>query len=89
LLAAAIYLRLGRPNRQTWYVAAILSGYVLFNAAVAMLRLAAASSSVLGRPGTLALAVGAILGITQAVVAVCLYHARELRTMGGSSARTR
>ena len=40
VLAAAIALRLGRPNRQTWYVAALLSGYVLFNAAIAILRLA-------------------------------------------------
>ena len=47
LLAAAICLRLGRPNRQVWYVAALLSAYVLFNA----------------------------------VVATCLYEARELRTM--------
>ena len=89
LLAAAICLRLRRPNRQTWYVAAILSGYVPFNAAVALLRLAGAEASQLGRPGTLALAVGATLWITQAVVAGCLYWSRELRTMDQRAASTR
>ena len=64
LLAAAICLRLGRPNRQTWYVAALLSAYVLFNAVVAIARLLGPESTTLGRPGTLALAVGAVLMVT-------------------------
>lgn len=81
LLAAAICLRLGRPNRQTWYVAALLSGYVLFNAVVAIARLVGPESATLGRPATVALAVGAVVSITQIVVAACLYEARELRTM--------
>jgi peptidoglycan/LPS O-acetylase OafA/YrhL len=81
LLAAAICLRLGRPNRQTWYVAALLSGYVLFNALVAIARLVGPESATLGRPGVLALAVGALLWVTQIIVAFCLYQARELRTM--------
>ena len=81
LLAAAVCLRLGRPNRQTWYVAALLSAYVLFNAVVAIARLLGPESTTLGRPGTLALAVGAVLMVTQIVVATCLYEARELRTM--------
>ena len=81
LLAAAICLRLGRPNRQTWYVAALLSAYVLFNAVVAIARLIGPESTTLGRPGTLAFAVGAVLMVTQIVVATCLYEARELRTM--------
>ena len=81
LLAAAICLRLKKPNRQTWYIAAILSGYVLFNAVVAIARLAGPESATLGRPGFLALAVGAVLAVTQIVVAFCLYQARELRTM--------
>jgi len=81
LLAAAICLRLGRPNRQTWYVAAILSAYVLFNAVVAVARLIGPDSTTLGRPGALALAVGAFLMVTQIVVATCLYEAREVRTM--------
>ena len=88
LLAAAIALRLGRPNRQTWYIAAILCGYVLFNAAVAVLRLIAVASDSLARPNALALGIGAVLWVTQAVVAVCLYSARELRAMPGP-ARTR
>jgi hypothetical protein len=81
LLAAAICLRLGRPNRQTWYVAALLSAYVLFNAVVAIARLVGPESATLGRPGTVALAVGAVVSVTQIVVAACLYQARELRTM--------
>ena len=81
LLAAAICLRLGRPNRHTWYVAALLSAYVLFNAVVAIARLIGPESTTLGRPGALALAVGASLMVTQIVVATCLYEARELRTM--------
>ena len=81
LLAAAICVRLKRPNRQTWYVAALLSGYVLFNAMVAIARLVGPESATLGRPGALALAVGALLAMTQIVVAFCLYQARELRTM--------
>lgn len=89
LLAAAICLRLGRPNRQTWYVAALLAGYILFNAAVAILRLVSPESSALGRPTTMALAVGALLWATQALVAVCLYHARELRTMPSALSRRR
>jgi hypothetical protein len=84
LLAAAICLRLGRPNRQTWYVAALLSAYILFNAVVAIARLVGPESATLGRPGTLALSVGALVGITQAVVAMCLYQARALRTMASS-----
>lgn len=81
LLAGAICMRLGRPNRQTWYVAALLSGYVLFNAVVAVARLVGPDALTLGRPGLLALAVGALLWVTQIVVAFCLYQARELRTM--------
>jgi hypothetical protein len=89
LLAAAIALRLRRPNRQTWYVAALLSGYVLFNAGVAILRLVGAGAVDFARPTALALAVGGVLWITQAVVATCLYHARELRTMGDAATRRR
>jgi hypothetical protein len=81
LLAAAVCLRLKRPNRQTWYVAAILSGYVLFNAVVAIARLVGPETATLGRPGALALAVGALLALTQIIVAICLYQARELRTL--------
>jgi len=81
LLAGAIAVRLGRPNRQTWYIAALLSGYVLFNAGVAISRLLGAESATLGAPTTPALAVGALLALTQVVVAVCLYDARELRTL--------
>ena len=89
LLAAAVCLRLGRPNRQTWYVGALLAGYVLFNAAVAILRMVGPEASSLGRPATAALAVGALLWLTQAIVAVCLYHARELRTMPSAASRRR
>jgi hypothetical protein len=81
LLAGAICLRLGRPNRQVWYVAALLAGYVLFNAIVAIARLIGPESSTLGRPATLAIAVGAVLLVSQIIVATCLYEARELRTM--------
>lgn len=81
LLAAAIVLRLRRPNRQMWYVAALLSGYVLFNAAVAIIRLLGPQRDSLGRPGVAALAVGGTLWAAQAVVAYCLYAAREIRTM--------
>jgi hypothetical protein len=81
LLAAAICVRLKRPNRQTWYIAAILSGYVLFNAVVSIARLLGPESATLGRPGALALAVGALVAVTQIVVAYCLSQARELRTM--------
>jgi len=81
LLAGAICLRLGRPNRQVWYVAALLSAYVLFNAIVAIARLVGPDASTLSRPGLLALAVGALLLVTQIVVATCLFEARELRTM--------
>lgn len=81
LLAAAIAVRLGRPNKQTWYIAALLAGYVLFNAVVAIVRMLGTNSSTLGRPTTLALGIGVLLWVTQIVVAVCLYEARELRTM--------
>jgi len=81
LLAGAICLRLGRPNRQVWYVAGLLSAYVLFNAVVAIARLVGPEPATLGRPGLLALAVGALLLLTQIVVATCLFEARELRTM--------
>jgi peptidoglycan/LPS O-acetylase OafA/YrhL len=89
LLAGAICLRLGRPNRQTWYVAALLAGYVLFNAIVAIVRLVGPTSSALGRPTMAALGVGALLWTTQIVVAICLYHARELRTMPSAPSRRR
>ena len=89
LLATAICLRLGRPNRQTWYVAALLSAYVLVNAVVAIARLIGPESDTLGRPGGLALAVGALLLATQVVVATCLYEAKELRTMPSSPSMRR
>jgi len=89
LLATAICLRLGRPNRQTWYVAALLSAYVLVNAVVAIARLIGPESDTLGRPGALALAVGALLLATQVVVATCLYEAKELRTMSSSPSMRR
>ena len=89
LLATAICLRLGRPNRQTWYVAALLSVYVLVNAVVAIARLIGPESDTLGRPGALALAVGALLLATQVVVATCLYEAKELRTMSSSPSMRR
>jgi len=89
LLSAAICLRLGRPNRQTWYVAALLAGYVLFNAAVAILRLVGPSSTTLGRPTLAALGVGGLLWVTQLVVAACLYQAREVRTMPSTALRRR
>jgi hypothetical protein len=85
LLSAAICLRLGRPNRQTWYVAALLSGYVLVNAVVAIVRLIGPDANSLGRPTIFALGVGALLWLTQLVVAACLYWARELRTMPSPS----
>jgi peptidoglycan/LPS O-acetylase OafA/YrhL len=87
LLAGAIALRLGRPNRQTWYVAALLAAYVLFNAGVALARLLGPESSSLGRPGVLAIGIGGILWLTQIVVAGCLYQARELRTMPSATTR--
>ena len=89
LLSAAICLRLGRPNRQTWYVAALLAGYVLFNAVVAIVRLVGPESATLGRPTLAALGVGGLLWVTQLVVAVCLYQARELRTMPSALLRRR
>ncbi|HUQ80856.1 MAG TPA: hypothetical protein VM076_06955 [Gemmatimonadaceae bacterium] len=89
LLAAAICLRLGRPNRQTWYVAALLAFYILFNAVVAVSRMLGPQADVLARPTLLALGVGALLWVTQIVVAVCLYHARELRTMPSAVERRR
>lgn len=89
LLSAAICLRLGRPNRQTWYVAALLAGYVLFNAAVAMLRLVGPAPTTLGKPTVAALGVGGLLWLTQLVVAACLYQARELRTMPSTPLRRR
>jgi peptidoglycan/LPS O-acetylase OafA/YrhL len=87
LLAAAVCLRLGRPNRQTWYVAALLSGYILFNAIVAVARLVSPDEATLGAPAIQALVVGTIVLIAQVVVAYCLYQARELRTMAPAPRR--
>lgn len=81
LLAAAIAFRLGRPNKQTWYVAALLAFYVLFNAVVAIARLVGPDAGTLGAPTVQALGVGGFLWLTQVVVAVCLYQARALRTI--------
>ena len=81
LLAGAICLRLGRPNRQVWYVAALLSAYVLFNAVVGRAGRRGAGAAAVGRPGGRARAGGARVLVTQIVVATCLYEARELRTM--------
>jgi hypothetical protein len=89
LLAGAICLRLGRPNRQVWYVGALLSAYVIFNAVVAIARLVGPDWTTLGMPGVLALAVGALLLGTQVVVATCLYEARDLRTMASPSSAQR
>ena len=81
LLAAAITLRVRRPNRQMWYVAALLAGYVLFNAVVAVWRMVGPGAGALGSPTTIALAVGEYLWLTQILAAFALYAARELRTM--------
>jgi hypothetical protein len=87
LLAGAIALRVRRPNRQMWYVAALLSGYVLFNGVIAVWRMVGPDAATLGRPGTIALAVGGFLWLTQIVAALCLYAAREIRTMPNASRR--
>ena len=81
LLAGAIALRVRRPNRQMWYVAALLSGYVLFNAIVAVGRMLGPDAAALGKPGAIALAVGGFLWATQVLATCCLYSAREVRTM--------
>jgi hypothetical protein len=81
VLAAAIAFRLGRPNRQTWYVAALLCGYVLLNSIIAVLRLVGPGASALGRPAAISLVVAGVVSLTQIVVGICLYQARELRTM--------
>jgi hypothetical protein len=87
LLAGAIALRVRRPNRQMWYVAALLAGYVLFNAVVAVWRMVGPQASALGKPGAIALGVGGFLWATQLLVAFCLYGARELRTLPGATRR--
>ena len=87
LLAGAIAIRTRRPNQQMWYVAALLSGYVLFNAAIAVWRMLGPDASALGRPGTIALAVGALLWATQALAAFCLYSTREIRTLPNTPRR--
>jgi hypothetical protein len=87
LLAGAISLRVRRPNRQMWYVAALLSGYGLFNGVIAVWRMVGPDAATLGRPGTIALAVGGFLWLTQIVAALCLYAAREIRTMPNASRR--
>src|SRR5215213_1713933 len=61
VLAAAIGFRLGRPNRQTWYVAALLCGYVLLNSVVASARLVGPEATALGRPAAISLGVGALV----------------------------
>jgi hypothetical protein len=86
LLAAAIAFRLGRPNRQTWYVAALLAGYVLVNAVAAVARLVSPDAS-LGPLAAPTVAIGALLWLTQIVVAVALYQARDLRTMASPAGR--
>ena len=87
LLAGAIALRVRRPNRQMWYVATLLAGYVLFNAVVAVWRMVGPDASTLGRPGTIALAVGGFLWATQILAAYCLYSAREIRTLPNAPRR--
>ena len=89
VLAAAIAFRLGRPNRQTWYIAALLCGYVLLNSIVAVARLVGPEASALGRPAGVSLAVGVLVALTQIVVAVCLYQARDVRTMPSRIVRGR
>jgi hypothetical protein len=87
LLASAIALRVRRPNRQMWYVAALLSAYVLFNAVVAVWRMLGPEATALGRPGTIALAVGGFLWAAQLLAAFCLYSAGEVRTMPSAPRR--
>lgn len=82
ILAAAIALRLRRPNRQTWWVAAILAAYVLMNGLITVSRLVGPTVETLGRPGAPALIVGAVLWSTQIAVGWALYVARELRLQG-------
>ena len=87
LLAGAIALRVRRPNRQMWYVAALLAGYVLFNAVVAVWRMVGPDASTLGKPGTIALAVGGFLWATQILAAYCLYSARAIRALPNAPRR--
>ena len=67
-LALAVAWKLGKPNRAVWYVAPLLSGYVLVNATASLIRV---------RLGP-AFAVAAVVWILQAIVAACLYSARGL-----------
>jgi hypothetical protein len=67
-LALAVAWKLGKPNRAVWYVAALLSGYVLVNTTASLIRV--------GRGP--ALVVAAVVWVLQAVVAACLYSGRAL-----------
>jgi hypothetical protein len=69
VLALVVAWRLGKPNRAVWFVAALLSAYVLVNTTASLVRVHA---------GT-AFTVAVVVWVLQAIVAVCLYLARGLR----------
>jgi hypothetical protein len=62
---------------------------VLLNSIVAVARLVGPEASALGRPAGVSLGVGVLVALTQIVVAVCLYQARDVRTMPSRIVRGR
>ena len=84
MLAAMLAWRFGRPNRASWYVAAILCGYVLFGALRSpprlgeMLRIVRESTGPT-LPIVIALVLASLVLATQLAAAVMLFRARAMR----------
>ena len=82
MLAAMLAWRFGRPNRASWYVAAILCGYVLFSALPSAARLGVMLRIVREATGptpAIALALASLVLATQIAAAVLLFRARAMR----------
>lgn len=89
MLAATLAFRLRRPNRASWYVAALLATYVLASAIPsaprlgAMLRYVVENRSV---AGALSLSLAVLVVGTQVVAAISLYRLRAVRHLNARRA---
>jgi len=81
-LAGTLSFRLRRPNRASWYVAALLATYVLASALPSAPRLGAMLRYVIDNrsaAGAFSLSLAFLVVATQAAAAISLYRLRALR----------
>jgi len=78
-VATFVAWRLARPTPAIWWLAVVLSAYILIGGAVSSPALREAARAAHGPGASLAVAIAGLSWLTQLVVAVCLYRLRAAR----------